>query len=150
VTASVSATRPPGRTLTDRSDASSFSTLIVYLSNDQLSPPCAVTPTSTTCGPPLEQLSAHSLLVSWSADGFPGWTFKRAQGRALRVGGDRAKLRLTKSTCGIGADVLMDVVVERPHIPDNWFEFSACIKGPGINKLERQARKILATVQFGR
>lgn len=134
--------------LTDPNDTSSFSALIVYVSNDQMSSPCVVKPMSISCGLPLAHLSERSVLASWSANGFPGWTFKRALGRALRVDGDPAKLRLTRSVCGVGADVMMDVVVERPHVADNWFEFRACIKGPGINELERQAKKVLRTVHF--
>ena len=131
-------------------DVSSFWALVVYLSNQPLHPPCVITIDSKTCGPPLSRLSEGSVLVVWSEDAFPGWTFKWARGTALRVGGHRAKLRLTRSACGVGADVMLDVVVDRPDAPDNWFEFRACITRPGIATRERQIRTLLRTVHFGR
>ena len=86
----------------DPEDVSNFWALVVYLSNQPLHPPCAITIDSKTCGPPLSRLSKGSILAVWSEDAFPGWTFKRARGMPLRVGGHRAKLRLTRSACGVG------------------------------------------------
>ena len=133
----------------DPEDVSNFWALVVYLSNQPLHPPCAITIDSKTCGPPLSRLSKGSILAVWSEDAFPGWTFKRARGMPLRVGGHRAKLRLTRSACGVGAKAMLDVVVDRPDAPDNWFEFRACMTRPGIASRERQIRTLLSTVHFG-
>lgn len=109
----------------------SFSALIVYLSNQRMHSLCVTTTTPTVftkaCGPPLSQLSSGSILASWWRNGRPTWPFKReARGMPLRVGGHRAKLRvtgakrpITRHTCGLGADVMVDVVVDRADIPDN-------------------------------
>jgi hypothetical protein len=140
---------------TDPAFTFSFTTLIVYLSDERMGSPCLVTTTATTlmktCGAPLSRLSAGSVLASWWEHGRPDWTFKRdARGMPLRVGGHRAKLRVTRVSCGVGADVRVDVIVDRPANPDNWYEFSACIRGPGIQHRERQVMALLKTVQFGR
>jgi hypothetical protein len=133
-------------------DVSSFSTLIVYLSNQQLHPPCVTHHgqhvITKICGPPVDHLAPASILASWTADGFPGWTFSHAKGKPLRVGGHLAKLLVTHSACGIGADVTMDVVVDEPAVPYNWYELRACIKGPGINRFKQQVRALLKTVHF--
>ncbi len=133
---------------------SSFSAAIVYLSNDPLHPPCQTSQgpgsTSTVCGDPIDQLGPDGVLVSWSEHGFPGWTFKSAQGTPAIVGGHRAKILVQRpGWCGrIGALETMSVVVERSSLPDNWWAIDACIRGPNAAIGEAQVRAMLHTAQF--
>lgn len=129
-------------------DSSQSFSLITFLSNDQLHAPCVFEPRSTTCGQPIDQLARSSILVTWSSNGFPGWTLRSAHGKPLTVGGRRAKLKVTDSGCGIGANVEMDLVVADPT-PHNWNELQACIRGPGPAGFERQIRAMIASTRFG-
>jgi hypothetical protein len=131
---------------------SSFSSTIVYLSPQAMHAPCVThhgtVNTTITCNHPIIRLGRDSVLERWSTDGWPGWTFKRAPGTQLRVGGRRAKLQVAQGGYGIGARELMSVVVERPGIPDNWYEFDAYISGPDTSLNEQQVRQLLRSVRF--
>jgi hypothetical protein len=125
---------------------SSFSIVIVYLSDQPMITPCQ----GGSCGLAVEHLEAGGILAWWSEQGFPGWTFDHdAKGEPLTVGGRRAML-LVKPGCGkIDGEVSMIAVVEIPDVPDNWYQLNACIRGPGIDETEAQVRQMLHTVSFG-
>jgi hypothetical protein len=131
---------------------SSFSSVIVYLSPQAMHLPCVThhgtVNTTITCNQPISRLDRDSILARWSTNGWPGWSFKRAPGTQLRSGGGRAKLQVTQGTYGIGAQELMSVVVPKPGIPDNWYEFDAYISGPDTSLHEQQVRQLLRTVRF--
>jgi hypothetical protein len=136
------------RTYNYSDDNSSFSSLIVYLSNVRVHDPCLTRKTpqavTTTCGQPVDQLAPRSILVSWSANGFPGWSFAKARGVPIRVDGHRAKLLRKHATCRIRADVEIDVIVER-RAADNWYSVRACIRGPGTARFAGQFTTLLNT-----
>src|SRR6202035_4021464 len=131
-------------------DYSSFSSVIVYLSNVRLHDPCVTHKTpqavTTTCGQPVDQLGPGSILVSWSANGFPGWSFAKARGTPIRVDGHRAKVLRKHATCRIRADVEIDVTVER-RAEDNWYLIRACIRGPGTARFGGQFNRLLDTAR---
>jgi hypothetical protein len=132
-------------------DYSSFSTTIVYLSNVRVHDPCVThtTPQATTtrCGQPVNHLAPGSVLVSWSANGFPGWSFAKARGTPISVDGHRAKLLRKKSTCRIRADEEIDVTVQR-RPADNWYFVRACIRGPGTARFAEQFKRLLDTAHI--
>jgi len=132
---------------------SSFSTSIVYLSNDRLHPPCRTTrgqgSVSTACGSPLAHLGPSGVLVEWSEHGFPDWSLKtRAEGKPITVGGHRAKIQIPSSLspCPDGFDQSMTVVVE--SVPDNWWQIDACIRGPGVAASLSQVRAMLRSAHL--
>ncbi|OAI39853.1 hypothetical protein AYO39_02385 [Actinobacteria bacterium SCGC AG-212-D09] len=133
---------------------SSFSTSVVYLSPQRLHPPCITRHltynTTITCHQPVGRLQPGSMLASWSTQTWPGWTFTRAQGTLLPVGGRPAKVNVTHESCGVGADELMEVVIAIPGSAqtDGWYQLDACISGPGTSARERQVRELLRTVRF--
>jgi hypothetical protein len=133
--------------------ATTFRT-IVYLSNQKLHVPCVTRHgrynTTITCRQPIGQLRSRSILAWWSENGNPAWRFQQVGGVPIVVGGQPARLQLIRTDCGVHADVTLDAVVEIPRIADNWYEFTACMRGPGTEQLERQARDLLATVRFSR
>jgi hypothetical protein len=137
-------------------EVSSFSTLVVYLSNQPMVAPCKTTKsaksTSVNCGLAVEHLGRGGVLAWWSLDSGPGWSFgKDAPGEPINVGGHRARLSMSMTPqCGrIGADAAIQVVVEPPQVPDNWFQLDACIRGPGVSTAEAQVRALLASTRFG-
>jgi hypothetical protein len=132
-------------------DYSSFKSVIVYLSNRRVRDPCVTHKTpqavTTTCGQPVHQLRPRSILVSWSADGFPGWSFAKASGTPIRIDGHRAKVQRKHSTCRIHADVEIDVTVKR-RAKDNWYLARACIRGPGTARFADQFKRLLDTARI--
>jgi hypothetical protein len=130
---------------------SEFSTAIVYLSNDRLHPPCRhPRPGFIHCGAPLKRLHPRGVLVEWSENGFPGWTFKDAHGKPMRVDGLHAKLATDRRAgCeGLGGDHGLVLTVERPHAADNWYELRACTAGPLAAATEAQVRALIASTNF--
>jgi len=126
-------------------DQSSFSTLIVFLSNQPMIPPC----NDGGCGLAVKRLNRGGVLAWWSEWGMPGWAFdKNAKGESLTVGGRRATLVIKPGCHQIGGRVFMQAVVERPQVPDNWYELDACIRGPGVDQIEAQVRALLASTRF--
>lgn len=136
-----------------RNDNSTGSTLIAYLSNQRLHSPCRIRhphhATIATCHRPLSELRRGSILAAWTNNGAKGWSPQRAPGRWIRIGGRPAKLHLNHASCSIGADVELDAVIPISRAPHNWYEFTACIRGPGTAALERQTRALLRSVRFG-
>jgi hypothetical protein len=120
---------------------SSFSTTMVYLSNQAMHKPCP----DGSCGPGAPKLQPGGFIAWWSERGTPSFTFDTAVGDPLTVGGRRAKLSVRSEVCWIGGDVLMSAVVERPEAPNNWYELDACIRGPGVAEIESQVRALLAS-----
>jgi hypothetical protein len=125
---------------------SSFTTAIVYLSNDPLHPPCH----GGSCGAPISQLDPDGVLLTWTENGSPSWTCQQAKGTAISVGGHRATIQIDHpGTCGrIGGDESISIVVENPSLPDNWWRIDACIRGPDMATAEEQLQSMLRTVQF--
>jgi hypothetical protein len=125
---------------------------IVFLSNEPMHSPCithhGIDNTSITCTQRVKRLYPHSIVASWSHAGNPAWSFRRAAGTPLTVGGRHAKLLVEAGDCGVKASVVMDVVIQIPRVSDNYYDFSACIRGPGTAAIERQARALLNTVRF--
>ena len=132
----------------------SFSSLIVDLSTQQMHPPCVTRHgshnTTITCREPIDQLRPGSILVTWSSESWLGWSLAKAYGSRLRVGGRPAKLKVYSDSCGVGADVNMQVVVGIPGTAetDSWYQLDACIRKPGTTTKERQVRQLLRTVHF--
>jgi hypothetical protein len=40
---------------------------------------------------------------------------------------------------------MMDVIVERREVPDNWYELRACMSGPQLAVMRRQVMGILGS-----
>jgi hypothetical protein len=123
---------------------SSFTTLLEYLTNQRLHPPC----TDGSCAWPIDHLSPGGVLVSWSADGFPGWTLAKTRGKSTRVGNRPAKvLEQYPGSCRqIGGDVTITVDIPRPAA-GNYYSMMACIREPGSTKATESIRDMLSSVR---
>jgi len=131
---------------------STFSSSVVFLSNQAMHSPCVTQHNSANtlviCSLPTGRLKRRSILAYWEENADPAWGFRLAMGASVVIGERRAKLQTTSNDCGIGAQVSVDAVVVIPGMSDSWYEFFACIRGPGASTLERQARDLLGSVRF--
>jgi hypothetical protein len=90
-------------TRTYRGLYSHFTDPLVFLSTEPMHSPCEVHRTehsrSSVCGLPVRRLPPPSILVSWWASGFLGWTLAGAEGTRTRVGGLPAKIQERGDVC---------------------------------------------------
>lgn len=131
-------------------DVSSFSALITYLSPSQLHSPCTRSSTATSismsCGYPVRQLPAGGLLVTWTANGFPG---KSGITTSNSVIGGRPAMVTTSapgSCAGIGGDETITATI--PRAADNWYTMTACLRAPGLRQDELAVRAMLRSVRI--
>jgi hypothetical protein len=130
----------------------SFSTTLLYISNQPMNDPCTKTvrsgATSYRCeGWPVNALQAGEVLAKWSANGFPMWDFSQVQGQWFSVGGRQAKLVTDQKSCGrLDADQEFSVII--PTFPSNYYEFDACFRDPGADANAQAVMALLRTVRF--
>lgn len=129
---------------------SSFSSAIVYLSNQSLHDPCtrrrlAADGLSITCGHPISQLAPRGVLIEWTREGFPNWKLSDAPGVAQQIAGRPSRLAIRRPgrCASLGADETILASITRPS--GNWYQLLACLRGPGLATSERQVRQLLAT-----
>ncbi len=134
--------------------ASSFSSVIVYLSTAPLADPCDRAPGSVACvRSAVAGLEPDGVLVEWTRQSFPGWAFDPAKGEPIAVGGRRATLErpVPSDPCrAIGGDEEIVVTIDDPIPDQNWTEMRACLRGPSHEALEAQIQTILRTVVWRR
>jgi len=132
--------------------ASSFSTLIVYLSPQGMHPPCVTRHgtqnTTIICRQPITRLRPNSILAFWSINSAPNWSFEHTPGTPLDIGGRAAKLRVTHESCGIAAQQTIHAVIPMPDSGDSWYELTACIRGPQTSARQHQVRDLIRSVRF--
>ena len=122
---------------------------VLYLSSQSLHQPCRTKQRGTVCGWPVDRLEPGGALIVWENRGYPGWSLDAASGTPLKVGGRAAKQLVTRpgQCSAIGADETIAVAIQRP-IPHNWTAVTACLKGPGLAKSERELDALLASTRF--
>lgn len=137
--------------------SSSFSSTLVYLSNQTLGQPCSVdedppgsATRSITCGHPLKELLPGGVLVTWTSNGSPVWRgLEDARGTPTTVDGLPAKLLKVEHGCpGLGGDVHVVLTVDRPRAPHNFFQMDACIAEPDADATETLVRSLIASTRF--
>jgi hypothetical protein len=134
---------------------SDFTAWLVWLSPQRMHPPCVTRRgthnTTITCSEPLERLRPDSILASWTTNGMPGWSFSRAPGIPITVGGRRGKWLSQTGSYGapsIGENKVITVVVPTPGTSDIWYQLTAFLRGPDTRSLEQQIRTMLGSVQW--
>lgn len=128
---------------------SSFTTVVAYFSTTSVPDPCVRTKNSVSCGAPLHRLPTSGILVTWTANGFPGWIFEAVKGRRLTVGGQPAKLRIVTGAtgaCPANTQESLDLVIAR-RAADNWWEMLACIRGPGLTGYAAHVMRMIWSVR---
>jgi hypothetical protein len=129
---------------------SSFSSAIVYLSNQPLRDPCTRSrlpggALSITCRHPISQLAPSGVLVEWTREGFPNWKLSDAPGVPQQIAGRPSKLAIRRPgrCASLGADETSLASITRPS--GNWYQLLACLRGPSVATAERQVRQLIAT-----
>lgn len=130
---------------------SSFSNDLVYLSTAQLSDPCDRGPSSVSCSRlAATALGTNGVLVTWTAWGFPGWSFDPNEGSALSVGQRQATLVTKAADDGcqkIGG--IREIIVKIPRQAEfNWMQLDACLAGPDPSVAQSQVEAMLKTVRW--
>jgi hypothetical protein len=138
------------RSITPRPGLSDFPALIVYLSTSRLTSPCVSSAragrTAETCAYPIRVLSPGGVLTRWNANGSPAWHMPEAN---MTVAGRRAlETRTAGGWCRVlGATETITVVIPRP-VPGNWYQMDACLRAPGLPKLEAEIKSMLSSVHI--
>ena len=132
---------------------SSFSHVLVFLSTAPLSDPCDRTASSFACvRNPVTALEPDGVLVEWSRQSFPGWTFDPTKGRLTTVGGRQATLEQSVPLEGpcqeIGGERELVVTIVDPTPDMNWTGMRACLRGPSLDDLQAQVEAMLASVTW--
>ena len=136
-------------------EMTSFSSVIVFLSNQKLHAPCTTTRnpggSSTHCGWPVTTLISGGVLAEWSASGSPSWTIDDAKGKTHTIGGMTAKVQVIRpgSCDAIGGQETINAVVEEA-VPDNYYSFTACIRGPNLARTTTWVMAFLRSTQFSK
>jgi hypothetical protein len=132
---------------------SSFSSVLVFLSTAPLSDPCDRTANSFACiRNPVTALGPDGVLVEWSRQAFPGWTFDQTRGRLTTVGGRQATLEQSVPSEGpcqeIGGERELVVTIDDDTPDMNWTGMRACLRGPSLDQLQAQVEAMLASVRW--
>lgn len=78
----------------------------------------------------------------------PGFHFQDQPGRSLHVAGQPARLTVSRSSCGVQADLRMSLVIAVPGRADAWDQLTACIRGPDIPRAQTQIQTLIQTAHF--
>ena len=131
----------------------SFSSLITYLSPQQTHDPCTRSANEISCWDysALQRLDPDSVLINWSAGGFPTQdVLSGFGGSTTSVGGHRAKIEIQHNPAGagcgqIGGDELITAAIDR-GVPGNDFVMTACFRGPALVAIEHEVQSMLDSV----
>jgi hypothetical protein len=135
-------------------ERSSFSIPIVFVSNETLHAPCrsfkVAAGEETTCNYPVKHLAKGGVLLEWTSNGTPTFSINQVPGIAGKIGGLVSRLEVARpGTChNIGADETITAIADRPSPTDNFFELSACLRGPHLSTLADEVTSLLHSTTF--
>jgi hypothetical protein len=138
------------RSVTPRAGPSDFPALIVYLSTSRLTSTCVSSASAgriaDTCAYPIRILPPGGVLTRWNANGSPAWHMPQAN---TTVAGRRAaETRTAGGWCRVlGATETITVVIPR-SAPGNWYQMDACLRAPGLPRLEAEVTSMLSSVRI--
>ena len=138
------------RSVTPRAGLSDFPALIVYLSTIRLTGTCVASNSTgriaETCAYPVRVLPPGGVLTRWNANGSPAWHMPEAN---TTVAGRRAvETRTAVGWCAVlGATETITIVIPR-SAPGHWYQMDACLRGPGLPRLEAQIKSMLSSVRI--
>lgn len=138
-------------------EISSFTTLDVVASNQQLHDPCTTTTqpqvVQTSCGLPITRLTNNGVLVEWSVNSFPTSSMvslNGSSGRRGSLGGltDRVDVARPGVCRGmVDGQETISVTAARPK-SDNDFTMLACLRGPRLQSLSNNVLAMLSSTTF--
>lgn len=130
-------------------DESSFSSTIVFLSNETMHAPCEPYRDGIECSPPVSGLRPGGVFVEWTDNGFPGWNLGKQTGRSVAVDGHPGKEAVAtgRGDCVSGTQLDITLVLARPY-PDNYYEMDACLRGPSLAQERSEIQAMVASTKF--
>ncbi|HEY3843600.1 MAG TPA: hypothetical protein VGL48_10155 [Acidimicrobiales bacterium] len=136
-------------------EESSFSTAMVFLSNEKLHPPCRTSQVPAgqeiTCGNPLQHLSKRGVLLEWAEVGTPTFSIDQTPGITGKIGGLVGRLEVTHpGTCSdVGADETITAVADRaPPADNNRYVLTACLRGPNLKSSTAMVAALIRSTSF--
>lgn len=138
-------------------EVSTFTTLDVVVSNQQLHDPCTTTTTpqvvQTSCGLPITRLSNSGVFVEWSVNSFPTSTMVNLNGSSGRRGSlggltdsvDVARPGVCRGM--VEGQETISVTAARPK-SRNDFTMLACLRGPRLQSLSNDVLAMLSSTTF--
>jgi len=131
-----------------------YSYPIVHLSNAVLRESCYTRPTENGtrqgCDPVIDELPPGGVLMRWDKDWGPRTGPDRLaplRGDEMTIRGHRAKVNRSMGGCkGLGGDRAFDVTLEIEH--DHVYRIDVCMRGPGLDSLERDAWNVIRSARF--
>jgi hypothetical protein len=134
------------------SEESSFSWLIVDLSDQPTHNPCRTTKTATrttvSCGWPIRRIEKSHVLIQWFGMGTPGWHLENEPGTSLTVGGRPAREEIRHQSCGsIGGNEVVTIFISR-RANDNYYLISACLRAPEMALQLQRINQMLRSVRL--
>jgi hypothetical protein len=133
--------------LSNYTEGSMMTTVIAFLSNEQLHQPCTTTHsgigTTVRCGLPVRTLMHGGVLVMFIEGGMPGWKIANVRGQQLVVDHHAARETvIRKPHRSLDATVEYRIIIDR-GVPDNFYEFDVFFRNPGVSKDQRLLQKML-------
>lgn len=122
---------------------------LVYLSTQAIHDPCSTQGDMTSCGFPVKRLAPGGVLAFWQTTETPVTGPVEPNGTRIKVGSrPAARQETAKGECeSIGADRTIRVVSDVSQ--QNLTLFTACLRGPGLARAEKQVNALLASTKFG-
>jgi hypothetical protein len=119
-------------------------TLLTFLSNEPLHDPCTTSVQGITCTTPIGTLGHGGVLATWTVGGLPGQQLDALPGKDYTFAHSRARVDIQHAvspTCDESVNASFVYQHVRSH--DELLNMQACIRGPGVQTIERQLLTML-------
>ncbi len=133
---------------------STFSSAILFLSSQQLRDPCVQSQTDSgtriACGFAVGSLLPGQVYAEWSSNGVPGWTLDKVHGRPQTIGGQPAKVIVSRpgACTSMSGDETITATITQPGLASSYYQFLACLRGPNLDVAERQIHDLLEATRI--
>jgi hypothetical protein len=138
--------------LSNYTEGSTMTTVVAFLSNQQLHKPCTTKHsgigTEVRCGLPVKTLKLGGVLVIFIEGGMPGWSIADETGQRLVVDHHAARETVIKKPhSSLDATVEYWIIIDR-GVPDNYYAFDVFFRNPGVSKDHRLLQKMLSSMRI--
>jgi hypothetical protein len=119
-------------------------TLLTFLSNEPMHDPCTTSAQAITCTTPIGTLGHGGVLATWTVGGLPGARFDALPGKDYTFAHSHARVdiqRAVSPTCDESVNAWF--IYEHVQSHGELLNLRACIRGPGVQRIERQLLAML-------